>query len=120
MLVFKFKACGKQSKFNAVDEAIRTAKFIRNSCLRYWIDNKKVGRYDLNGSSVLTAAQILALCQKSKARISKLLKFVNPNPPPFNNFNFLLIPSTLPFVVLLSKYPATSANYRLIVATLFF
>ncbi len=48
MLVFEFKAYGKQSQFNAVDEAIRTAKFIRNSCLRYWMDNKKVGRYDLN------------------------------------------------------------------------
>ena len=54
MLVFEFKAYGKQSKFNAVDEAVRTARFIRNSCLRYWIDNKKVGRYDLNGSSVLS------------------------------------------------------------------
>jgi putative transposase len=31
-----------------VDEAIRTAKFIRNSCLPYGMDNKKVGRYDLN------------------------------------------------------------------------
>ena len=69
MLVFEFKAYGKQSQFNAVDEAIRTAKFIRNSCLRYWMDNKKVGRYDLNGSSVLRCAKILALCQKSKARI---------------------------------------------------
>jgi putative transposase len=48
MLVFEFKAYGKQSQFNAVDEAIRTAKFIRNSCLRYWMDNKKVDRYDLN------------------------------------------------------------------------
>ena len=48
MLVFEFKAYGKQNQFNAVDEAIRTAKFIRNSCLRYWMDNKKVGRYDLN------------------------------------------------------------------------
>jgi len=48
MLVFEFKAYGKQYQFNAVDEAIRTAKFIRNSCLRYWMDNKKVGRYDLN------------------------------------------------------------------------
>ena len=48
MLVFEFKAYGKQSQFNAVDEEIRTAKFIRNSCLRYWMDNKKVGRYDLN------------------------------------------------------------------------
>ena len=33
MLVFEFKAYGKQYQFNAVDEAIRTAKFIRNSCL---------------------------------------------------------------------------------------
>ena len=48
MLVFEFKAYGKQYQFNAVDEAIRTAKFIRNSCLRYWMDNKKVDRYDLN------------------------------------------------------------------------
>ena len=42
MLVFEFKSYGKQSQFNAVDEAIRTANFIRNSCLRYWMDNKKV------------------------------------------------------------------------------
>ena len=48
MLAFEFKAYGKQSQFNAVDEAIRTAQFIRHSCLRYWMDNKKVGRYDLN------------------------------------------------------------------------
>jgi putative transposase len=48
MLVFEFKAYGKQNQFNAVDEAIRTAQFIRNSCLRYWMDHKKVGRYDLN------------------------------------------------------------------------
>jgi len=44
MLVFEFKAYGKQNQFNAVDEAIRTPQFIRNSCLRYWMDNKKVDR----------------------------------------------------------------------------
>lgn len=27
---------------------IRTAKFIRNSCIRYWIDNRGVGQYDLS------------------------------------------------------------------------
>jgi putative transposase len=48
MLVFEFKAYGKQNQFNGVDEAIRTAQFIRNSCLRYWMDHKKVDRYDLN------------------------------------------------------------------------
>jgi len=48
MLVFEFKAYGKQNQFNAVEEAIGTAKSVCNSCLRYWMHNKKVGRYDLN------------------------------------------------------------------------
>jgi len=48
MLVFEFKAYGKSNQFNAVDEAIRTAKIVRNSCIRYWMDNKKVGKNDLN------------------------------------------------------------------------
>jgi hypothetical protein len=48
MLVFEFKAYGKSSQFTAVDEAIRTAQFVRNSCLRYWMDNQKVDKYDLN------------------------------------------------------------------------
>jgi putative transposase len=43
MLVFEFKAYGKLNQFNAVDEAIRTAKFVRNSCIRYWMDNQKGG-----------------------------------------------------------------------------
>jgi len=33
MLVFDFNAYGKLNKFTAVDEAIRTAKFVRNSCI---------------------------------------------------------------------------------------
>ncbi|MEP6487216.1 transposase [Microcoleus vaginatus GB2-A3] len=48
MLVLEFKAYGKSNQFTAVDEAIRTAKFVRNSCIRYWMDNKNVGKYDLN------------------------------------------------------------------------
>lgn len=48
MLIFEFKAYGNKSQFCAVDKAIRTAQFVRNSCLRYWMDNKKVNKYDLN------------------------------------------------------------------------
>jgi putative transposase len=47
-LVLEFKAYGKSKQFAAVDEAIRTAKFIRNSCLRYWMDHKGVNKFDLN------------------------------------------------------------------------
>ncbi len=48
MLVFEFKAYGKSNQFTAVNEAIRTAQFVRNRCIRYWMDNKKVDKYDLN------------------------------------------------------------------------
>jgi putative transposase len=48
VLVLEFKAYGKSKQFSAVDEAIRTAKFIRNSCIRYWMDNKGVNKFDLN------------------------------------------------------------------------
>ncbi len=48
MLVFEFKAYGKSSQLAAVNEAIRTAQFVRNSCLRYWMDNRKIDKYDLN------------------------------------------------------------------------
>jgi putative transposase len=43
MLVFNFKAYGNEKPFKAVGEAIHTAQFIRNSCLRYWINKKKLG-----------------------------------------------------------------------------
>jgi putative transposase len=47
MLVLEAKLKGKQSQYISIDEAIRTALFIRNKALRYWIDNKNVGQNDL-------------------------------------------------------------------------
>jgi putative transposase len=48
MLVLEFKVRAKKEQYAAIDEAIRTAQFVQNKCLRYWMDNKEVGRYDLN------------------------------------------------------------------------
>jgi putative transposase len=48
MLVFESKLEGMPQQYDALDEAIRTARFIRNSCLKYWQENKGVGRYDLS------------------------------------------------------------------------
>lgn len=48
MIVLEFKARTKPSQSSAIDEAIRTANFVRNKALRYWMDNEKVGKYDLN------------------------------------------------------------------------
>lgn len=47
MLVLEFKTYGKPSQFKAVDDAIRTAQFIRNSCIRLWMDVKGTGKNDL-------------------------------------------------------------------------
>jgi transposase len=48
MHVLEFKIRGKPWQCQAIDEAIRTTQFVRNKCLRYWMDNKGVNKYKLN------------------------------------------------------------------------
>jgi putative transposase len=48
MLVFEAKLRGTDEQYAILDEMIRAARFVRNSCLRYWMDNSGVNRYDLN------------------------------------------------------------------------
>jgi len=56
MLVFEFKAYGKPVQLTAIDDAIRTAKFIRNSCIRLWMDVKGTGKNDLQKYCAVLAA----------------------------------------------------------------
>ena len=58
MIVFEAKLEGQNEQYQALDEAIRTARFVRNSCLRYWMDSKGIGRYDLNKFCAVLAANI--------------------------------------------------------------
>ncbi|NEO96875.1 MAG: transposase, partial [Moorea sp. SIO3G5] len=51
MLVLEYKVKAKQAQYQAIDEAIRTVQFIRNKCLRYWMDAPREAnllRFDLN------------------------------------------------------------------------
>jgi len=57
MLVFEAKLEGKSEQYERLDEAIRTARFIRNSCIRYWMDTPGVGRYDLSAYCVVLAKE---------------------------------------------------------------
>ena len=57
MLVFEAKLEGKSQQYERLDEAIRTARFIRNSCIRYWMDTKGVGRYDLSAYCAVVAKE---------------------------------------------------------------
>lgn len=47
MQVFEFKVKGTKTQYRAIDEAIRTAQFVQNKCLRYWMDNQNVSRAEL-------------------------------------------------------------------------
>ena len=47
MIVLEFKTKGKTTQYSAIDEAIRTAQFVRNKCIRFWMDNRGVGQKEL-------------------------------------------------------------------------
>jgi putative transposase len=47
MIVLEFKLKGKLQQYRIIDDMIRTAQFIRNKALRYWMDNRGVKLSDL-------------------------------------------------------------------------
>jgi putative transposase len=55
MIILEFKVKAKPVQYSAIDEAIRTTQFIRNKCLRFWMDNRQVSKYDLNKHSAVLA-----------------------------------------------------------------
>ena len=57
MLVFEAKLEGTQPQYERLDEAIRTARFVRNSCLRYWLDNLGIGKYELSAYCAVLAKE---------------------------------------------------------------
>lgn len=38
---------GTKEQYQAFDDAIRTAQFIRNKAVRYWMDHRHIGKADL-------------------------------------------------------------------------
>ena len=57
MLVFEAKLEGMKEQYERIDEAIRTARFVRNSCIRYWMDNKGIGKYQLSAYGAVLAQE---------------------------------------------------------------
>ncbi len=47
MFVLEYKLKGKLIQYQAIDEAIRTVQFVRNKCVRYWMDGKNIGQKDI-------------------------------------------------------------------------
>ncbi|PPT07671.1 Mobile element protein [Geitlerinema sp. FC II] len=47
MFVLEYKVNPKPYQIEAINEAIRTTQFVRNKVLRYWMDNRGVGKAEL-------------------------------------------------------------------------
>ncbi len=56
MIVLEFKLKGKPQQYRVIDEMIRTAQFVRNKALRYWIDNQGVKLVDLYKQCAIMAS----------------------------------------------------------------
>jgi putative transposase len=47
VFIYEFKVNPKPQQITAIDEAIRTSQFVRNKVLRYWMDNRDVGKTEM-------------------------------------------------------------------------
>ncbi len=57
MFVLEAKLRGSTKQFAIIDEMIRTSGFVRNSCIRHWMDNRGVGQYDLSALCAVLAKE---------------------------------------------------------------
>jgi IS605 OrfB family transposase len=69
MLINEYKLHGSKQQYQAIDEAIRIVQFIRNKCLRKWMDGRGVSKNDLQCfCAVLAQEYSFAACLNSQAR----------------------------------------------------
>src|SRR6185312_3828056 len=69
MLIYEYKLDGNKQQYAAIDEAIRVVQFIRNKCLRKWMDERGVSKNDLQlYCAVLAKEYSFATLLNSQAR----------------------------------------------------
>jgi putative transposase len=69
MLIFEYKLDGSKAQYTAIEEAIRIVQFIRNKCLRLWMDARGISKNDLQCyCAVLAKDYLFATRLNSQAR----------------------------------------------------
>ncbi len=69
MLIYEYKLDGNQQQYAAIDEACRVVQFIRNKCLRLWMDGRRINKNDLQCyCAVLAKEYAFARSLNSQAR----------------------------------------------------
>ncbi|NMG06716.1 hypothetical protein DP117_07470 [Brasilonema sp. UFV-L1] len=57
VLVLEYKAKGNKAQYQAIESAIETTQFIRNKCLRYWIDSSREN--NINNAAISRYSTVL-------------------------------------------------------------
>lgn len=69
MLIYEYKVAGTKKQYAAIDEAVRVVQFVRNKCLRKWMDERGVSANDLQCyCAVLAKEYSFAASLNSQAR----------------------------------------------------
>jgi len=69
MLIYEYKLDGNPQQYQAIEEALRIVQFIRNKCLRKWMDGRGVSKNDLQCyCAVLASEYSFASLLNSQAR----------------------------------------------------
>ncbi len=69
MLVYEYKVDSTKKQYVAIEEAIRAVQFIRNKCLRFWMDSPGINKNDLQCyCAVLAREYPFATSLNSQAR----------------------------------------------------
>ena len=46
-MIYEYKLDGTNAQYSAIDEAIKVTQFVRNKCLRLWMETRGTTRNDL-------------------------------------------------------------------------
>lgn len=57
MITLEYKLKGRPAQYRILDDMIRTAQFVRNKALRYWMDNQNVKLSDLYKQCAILACE---------------------------------------------------------------
>jgi putative transposase len=57
MIVLEFKLKGKAQQYRVINEMVRTAQFVRNKTLKYWLHNQGVKLVDLYKQCAIMAKE---------------------------------------------------------------
>jgi len=92
MLIYEYKLDANRQQYAAIDEAIRVTQFVRNKCIRLWIDTHGTNKNDLQCycahlakafpfASLLNSQARQAAADRAWFAISQIVSFASARSP---------------------------------------